>query len=53
MSENDNNNTYFYEEDNYTSDIDTDNELNFPVNVATDKNKWRNQVTNYFFEIHK
>ena len=53
IPENDESNTYFCEEDDCTSKIDAYNELNFPVNDATDENERRNKMTNYFWETHK
>ena len=53
IAENDDGNNLFAEEDGYTSDIDADNELNCPVNDATDEQERRNQMTEYLWETHK
>ena len=52
IAENDEGNTYFYEEDDCASDIDADNELNCPSNDASNKDKRRNQLMAYFSEMH-
>ena len=52
MAENDEVNTYFYEDDDCVSEIDADNELNCPVNDATNEDERRQQLTSYFAEMY-
>jgi len=50
ISENNESNYFFDEEDNCLSDIDANNGLNCPVNDESDEQECHNQMTAYFCE---
>ena len=53
IAENDDGNNLFAEEDGHASGMCADNELNCPINDATDEKKQRNQMTECLWETHK
>ena len=52
IAENDEGNTYFFEENDCASEIGANNELNCSVNDTTNEDERRQQLTSYFAEMH-
>ena len=52
IAENDEDNKHRSEEDDCESNTDADNELNYPVNDATNENERRSQLTDFLAQKH-